>query len=142
MSTEQVFNKFLDSYTRSTFFIGGQWVKPHSSNSIEIISPSTEKHIGRVPDADSTDINNAVSAAKSAFDQKDGWSSWSLKKRTEIMRKFAQILEAKHEELSVLYAHELGRPFASAFSRPSRPAELLRYSCNRSLQRNIGNGYV
>lgn len=127
MSTEQVFNKFLDSYTRSTFFIGGQWVKPHSSNSIEIISPSTEKHIGRVPDADSTDINNAVSAAKSAFDQKDGWSSWSLKKRTEIMRKFAQILEAKHEELSVLYAHELGRPFASAFSRPSRPAELLRY---------------
>ena len=127
MSTDQIQSKYLDTYSRSTFFIGGQWVKPHSKKMIEIISPSTEQLLGRVPDADAKDINDAVLAAKSAFEKKGGWSSWSIKQRTEVMRRFAQILEAKHEELSVLYAHELGRPFASAFSRPSRPAELLRY---------------
>jgi acyl-CoA reductase-like NAD-dependent aldehyde dehydrogenase len=127
MSIDQIQDKYLETYSRSAFFIDGQWVKPHSKNRIEVISPSTEKLLGHVPDADSSDINNAVRAAKSAFDKKSGWSSWSIKQRTEIMRKFANILEAKHEELSVLYAHELGRPFASAFSRPSRPAELLRY---------------
>ena len=43
------------------------------------------------------------------------------------MRKFADVLEARHQELSILYAHELGRPFKGTYSRPNRAAELLRY---------------
>jgi acyl-CoA reductase-like NAD-dependent aldehyde dehydrogenase len=95
MSTDQIQSKYLDTYSRSTFFIGGQWVKPHSKKMIEVISPSTEQLLGRVPDADAKDINDAVLAAKSAFEKKGGWSSWSIKQRTEVMRRFAQILEAK-----------------------------------------------
>ncbi len=127
MSISEIKNRYLSTYTRSTFFIGGDWVDPKSNQSIEIISPSTEESIGRVPDANAADIDAAVSAAKSAFTAKGGWNDWSVSQRTEVMRKFADVLESKHEELSVLYAHELGRPFKPTFARPSRPAELLRY---------------
>lgn len=118
---------YLDTYFRANFFIGGDWVKPNSRQLIEIISPSTEVKIGQVPDANTADINSAVSAAKAAFDAKGGWNSWSVSDRAKLMRKFADILAAKHQELSVLYAHELGRPFLPTVTRPSRPAELLRY---------------
>jgi aldehyde dehydrogenase (NAD+) len=127
MSINEIKNKYLDTYTRTTFFVGGEWIKPNSHRSIEIVSPSTEEMIGRVPDANSADVDSAVYAAKSAFVAKGGWNSWSIGRRTEMMRKLADILESKHQELSVLYGHELGRPFKQTFSRPSRPAELLRY---------------
>ncbi|MDP1852425.1 MAG: aldehyde dehydrogenase family protein [Candidatus Planktophila sp.] len=134
MISTEVKNLYLDSYHRSNFFIGGEWVKPNSKNLIEIISPSTEEIIGQVPDANSLDIDLAVKAASSAFAAKSGWSSWSVTDRANLMRKFASILELKHQELSVLYAHELGRPFKPTFSRPSRPAELLMYYANLAEQ--------
>lgn len=127
MSSAEVKNLYLDSYHRNTLFIGGEWVKPNSKNLIRIISPSTEQVIGEVPDANSADIDLAVKAASGAFLAKSGWSSWPVSERANLMRKFADILEAKHQELSVLYAHELGRPYKPTVSRPSRPAELLRY---------------
>lgn len=127
MSTEEIKNSYQDSYQRSDFFIGGEWVKPNSKNVIEIISPSTQNLIGQVPDANATDIDSAVRAASAAFLKKSSWSNWPVAERTKVMRKFADILEAKHQELSILYAHELGRPYKPTVSRPSRPAELLRY---------------
>jgi acyl-CoA reductase-like NAD-dependent aldehyde dehydrogenase len=127
MGNDEIKNLYLDSYRRENFFIGGQWVKPNSKNVIEIISPSSEELIGQVPDANTADIDQAVKAASAAFKKKNSWSSWPVAERTKVMRKFADILEAKHQELSILYAHELGRPYKPTVSRPSRPAELLRY---------------
>ncbi|MEJ6606822.1 MAG: aldehyde dehydrogenase [Candidatus Planktophila sp.] len=123
-------SQYLDTYNRSHFFIGGGWVKPESKSVITVISPSTEEVIGQVPDANQKDIGKAVKAAKSAFEDKSGWKSWSISERVRVMRRFADVLETKHLELSILYAHELGRPFHSTFARPSRPAELLRYYCD------------
>ena len=127
MSNSEIKNLYLDSYRRDNFFIGGEWVKSNSKNVIEIISPSTEELVGQVPDANAADIDLAVKAASAAFTKKKSWSTWPVTERTKVMRKFADILEAKHQELSILYAHELGRPYKPTVSRPSRPAELLRY---------------
>ena len=127
MAAQEFKDQYLSTYTRNEFFIGGEWVKPNSSKRIEIISPSTELPLGSVPDANSVDIDSAVKAARSAFESKSGWQFWSVAERVRVMRKFAEVLEAKHQELSILYAHELGRPYSSTFARPSRPAELMRY---------------
>jgi acyl-CoA reductase-like NAD-dependent aldehyde dehydrogenase len=127
MGNDEIKNLYLDTYRRKNFFIGGDWVKPNSKNVIEIISPSSEALIGQVPDANTADIDLAVKAASAAFAKKNSWSTWAVSERTKVMRKLADILEAKHQELSILYAHELGRPYKPTVSRPSRPAELLRY---------------
>jgi aldehyde dehydrogenase (NAD+) len=54
--------------TRNTFFIGARWVRPAGWRSIRVVSPITEEPIGRVPDSTSDDIDQAVSAARRAFD--------------------------------------------------------------------------
>jgi acyl-CoA reductase-like NAD-dependent aldehyde dehydrogenase len=127
MDINELKDLYQSTYSRDKFFIGGDWVKPDSKKLIEIISPNTEGKIGEVPDANSQDIDTAVQAAKRAFEDRAGWSSWTVSERANLMRKFADILEARHQELSILYAHELGRPYKGSFSRPNRAAELLRY---------------
>ena len=137
MSNSEIKNLYLDSYRRDNFFIGGEWVKPDSKIVIEIISPSTEEQIGQVPDANTADIDLAVKAASAAFAKKNSWSTWPVAERTKVMRKFADILEVKHQELSILYAHELGRPYKPTVSRPSRPTELLRYYADLAEQMEL-----
>ena len=49
-------------------FIGGDWVAPEGTDTIAVISPSTEEVIARVPDGTEADIDKAVAAARTAFD--------------------------------------------------------------------------
>jgi betaine-aldehyde dehydrogenase len=42
------------------FYIGGQWVEPAGTDTIEVISPHTEEVIGRVPDGTPADMDRAV----------------------------------------------------------------------------------
>src|SRR5258706_12277607 len=50
------------------FYIGGQWVAPAGSATLDVISPHTEEVVGRVPDGTPADMDRAVVAARDAFD--------------------------------------------------------------------------
>ena len=56
--------------------VGGEWRKPHSSSLIQVFSANTEQLIGSVPDADPVDVDSAVQAARTAFDDPAGWFHW------------------------------------------------------------------
>jgi len=49
-------------------FVGGEWVKPSSDRTIEVISPHTEEVIATVPEALEADVDRAVAAARASFD--------------------------------------------------------------------------
>jgi len=53
------------SYDR--LYIGGEWVPPHSARAIASIDPATETVWAEVAEADDTDIDKAVAAAKAAM---------------------------------------------------------------------------
>src|SRR5260221_14161373 len=50
------------------FYIGGQWVAPAGSATLDVVSPHTEEVVGRVPDGTPADMDRAVAAARDAFD--------------------------------------------------------------------------
>lgn len=50
------------------FYIGGEWVKPSSSASIDVLNSSTEERFLTVAEAQAGDVNRAVAAARTAFD--------------------------------------------------------------------------
>ena len=58
-------------------FIGGEWIEPRGSERISVIAASTEELVGSVPEGTNADIDAAVRAARAAFDDPSGWSSWS-----------------------------------------------------------------
>jgi len=109
-------------------FIGGQWVKPKGSGRIPVVSASTEEAIGSVPDGTNADIDAAVAAARSAFDDPSGWSSWSVEDRAQALERLAGALEARGGETAKRVSMQNGMPIAiSSQLEAVFPAVLCRY---------------
>ncbi|MEC3853912.1 aldehyde dehydrogenase [Paenarthrobacter ureafaciens] len=113
---------------RTELFIGGDWRKPASSNRITVRSASTEEIIGSVPEAVEADIDHAVSAARTAFDDPAGWSTWEPADRAEKLRRLAEELDARAEEITRAVSAQIGMPITVARAlEGAYPAATLRY---------------
>lgn len=105
--------------TRDEIFIGGQWAKPHGNETIEVISPSTESVCARVPLATAEDVNDAVMAARSAFE--DGpWPRMDLSERADYLREVGRCLENLQEGAVAAQVDEMGAPLR--FIQPTTAA--------------------
>lgn len=89
------------------FYIGGQWAKPHSKDTLEVIDPSTEEICGRVPSGNDQDINDAVAAAKEAFKT---WGQSSAQVRSDLIRKLSEKVNENAQKIGEMCALELGTP--------------------------------
>jgi acyl-CoA reductase-like NAD-dependent aldehyde dehydrogenase len=56
-----------DTLVQDRLFIGGEWVAPHSGRLIESIDPSTEEVWAHIAEADASDVDAAVAAARAAL---------------------------------------------------------------------------
>ena len=50
------------------FYIGGEWVDPSTSDTLDVINPATEQSIGQIAMGAQADVDRAVAAAKKAFE--------------------------------------------------------------------------
>ncbi|WP_290866563.1 aldehyde dehydrogenase [Aquabacterium sp.] len=108
-------------------FIGGQWVKPHSSTRFEAISASTEDVVGSAPEGDQQDIDAAVSAARRALTE-TAWGTMSGAERGECLSRFADALEKRGSELARTVSMQNGMPIATAEQlESSYSVAVLRY---------------
>jgi len=92
-------------------FIGGQWVEPSSTATIEVHSPHDGRLIGVAPEGKPEDMNLAVKRAKHALDGE--WSRMTPEQRQEIVTRFNTLHAAKTEELAALVSSENGTPISS-----------------------------
>ena len=91
--------------------IGKEWVDSSNGLVIEVTNPATRELIDTVPNASEQDIDNAVKIAKEAY--KD-WEKTPLYERGEILKKFADLVENKKNELAKLLSDETGKPISEA----------------------------
>src|SRR6266511_5669467 len=84
---------------RDRLFIGGDMVKPETTDVIEVISPVTEERMGTAPSSTPEDIHQAVRAARAAFD--DGpWPRMSAQERADALEPFSEFLRARAPEIA------------------------------------------
>src|SRR4051812_19179811 len=87
-------------------YINGDWQA--ASQEFESVNPAnTRETIGTAPLGGQTDVDQAVSAAKTAFKT---WREQSWVKRAEYLDAFAQLLKRDIEELARLVTRECGKP--------------------------------
>jgi aldehyde dehydrogenase (NAD+) len=109
-------------------FIGGEWTEPKGSERISVLSASTEEPIGSVPEGTNADIDAAVRAARAAFDDPTGWSSWSAEDRAQALERFAGALESRGEEAARRVSLQNGMPISFALMVEGVfPSLLARY---------------
>ncbi len=115
----------MQSYDR--LFIGGEWVEPSSSSVIDVVSPTTEELIGRVPEAQNADIDRAVAAARDAFDN-GPWPRMTPVERAEILTRLANSIRENTDDLNNLIANEMGSPVSwGALAQVLAPTMILDY---------------
>jgi len=109
-------------------FIGGEWIRPQGAGRIEVLSASTEEPIGSVPDGTNADIDAAVRAARGAFDDPSGWSSWSSEDRAQALERLAGAMESRGEETARRVSLQNGMPISFALQIEAVfPSVLARY---------------
>jgi aldehyde dehydrogenase (NAD+) len=94
-------------------FIGGTWVAPEGTNTIGVISPSTEEVIATVPDGTEADIDKAVASARQAFDH-GPWPRMTPKERGEILANVANLITAEMNDMAEIITTEMGSPVSWA----------------------------
>src|SRR5438034_6095259 len=87
-------------------FIGGEWVDAASGETFESVSPADGETIGIFPKSSAEDVDRAVAAAKTAFED---WRLVPAPKRGEILFRFAGLVEAAKNDLTDLMTHEMGK---------------------------------
>jgi aminomuconate-semialdehyde/2-hydroxymuconate-6-semialdehyde dehydrogenase len=103
-------------------YINGEFVQSHSSDTIHNINPATGQVYGTIPKSNSTDVNQAVSAAKAAFPL---WSGLSSEERSSILIRIADGIKANAEELAQAESIDNGKPISL-----SRAVDISRAEAN------------
>ncbi|MHC0432179.1 aldehyde dehydrogenase [Streptomyces sp. O3] len=94
-------------------FIGGELVDPLGTDVIEVVSPHTERVIGRVPHAAPADVDRAVAHARKAFDE-GPWPRLPLAERAAVVTRIKDAFAARHEEIARVISSENGTPYTSS----------------------------
>src|SRR5699024_3620993 len=79
-------------------------------------SPATQENIAIVHEATKEDVDRACLAAREAFEN-GPWRTMSVSERTEKVRRMAEIIMERREELARLEALDVGKPYQVAFER-------------------------
>jgi aminomuconate-semialdehyde/2-hydroxymuconate-6-semialdehyde dehydrogenase len=92
-------------------YIGGELVPPVSGRYLDNIEPATGRSFSEVPDSDAADVDRAVAAAKKAF---PAWSEAPLDERARLLRRIADLIEAKADALARAESVDAGKPLSAA----------------------------
>jgi len=91
-------------------YIGGEFVASDSGEWMESVNPATAEVHGRVPAGTVTDIDRAVRAGAAAQIE---WAQRSVFERGELLRKLADAIVARADEVVELEAADTGNTIAS-----------------------------
>ncbi len=91
-------------------YINGQWVD-WSGDTIDVHEAATGDVIARVANAGRQEMEQAVAAAKAAF---DGWSQSTVEQRTHVLEQLRAGLKERSEEIAETVCREVGMPIKLA----------------------------
>ena len=88
-------------------YINGEWINSISGEVISVNNPATLKEIGTVPKCGKEETKLAIEAANNAWPK---WRSISARERSNILRKWFDLIIQNKEELAKIMTIEQGKP--------------------------------
>ncbi len=108
-------------------FIGGKTTPSASGKSLDVLSPIDGQLLTTIADGGAADIDLAVSAARTAFEDKR-WAGQAPAARKKILLKWAELVEREALALSVLGVRDNGTEIGMAFkAEAGSAAATIRY---------------
>lgn len=105
--------------------INGQFVDSNTSEWIDITDPATQEVIAKVPQTTDDEINQAVAAAKAAFQT---WRKTPITTRARIFLKYQALIRDHMDELADILTAEQGKTIADAHGDVFRGLEVVEHA--------------
>lgn len=98
-------------YPNVQLLIDGTWGPAEAGRTIDVVNPATGEKIGTVPHASKGDLDRALEAAEKGFKV---WRRVSAFDRSKLMRKAADLLRSRADDIARLLTMEQGKPVGEA----------------------------
>ncbi|MBS1724100.1 MAG: aldehyde dehydrogenase family protein [Armatimonadetes bacterium] len=116
-------------------YVAGEFVPSDAEGFIPSVNPSRpEETLALVPGGSKAVVDTAVEAAATA---QPAWRKLTGPQRADFLMKWADAIQARHEELSMAIMKEVGKPISEAKGEVGRCVAILRYNAGEAV-RSIG----
>ena len=96
---------------RTQGYSNGAWVHADTGATLRVSNPATGEVLGTVPDMGVNETRRAIAAAAAAF---PAWAARTAKERSNILRRWYELLIANKDDLATLMTAEQGKPLAES----------------------------
>ncbi|MFI5012450.1 MAG: aldehyde dehydrogenase [Hyphomicrobiales bacterium] len=113
-------------HSAPSLYIGGEWSAPHSGRMIDSIDPATEIVWAQVAEADETDVDRAVSAARAAL--RGPWTrKITASQRGALLLKLAALIRRDAQTLATIESRDNGKPLRDTLGEVQRAADWITF---------------
>jgi succinate-semialdehyde dehydrogenase/glutarate-semialdehyde dehydrogenase len=109
-------------YSDVKLFINGEWCDGSAGKSEPIVNPATGQVLARLAHAGTADLDQALHAADKGFKT---WRKVSAFDRYKLLRKAAEIIRGRADEIARLMTLEQGKPLAEAKGETLAAADIM-----------------
>ncbi|MFC5522712.1 NAD-dependent succinate-semialdehyde dehydrogenase [Polaromonas jejuensis] len=119
------------SLLKTDALINGQWVA--GANRFDVHDPATGQKLADVANLGATDAEAAIAAANAAW---SGWRRLGAKARSQLLRKWFDLLMANQDDLARLMTAEQGKPLAEAKGEVAYGASFVEWFAEQAKRVN------
>jgi len=116
-------------YSKFGQFIDGKWKQSEKKETYDVINPATEEVIGKASKASPSDVDKALKSAEKGFAVWKKFSPWD---RAVIIRKIADLMRKKNNELAKWMTLETGKPMAESLAEVSGSADIFEWNAEET----------
>ncbi|AOW49039.1 NAD-dependent succinate-semialdehyde dehydrogenase [Acetobacter ascendens] len=109
---------------RTQLLVAGKWQDAADGRTIPVTNPATGQVIGQVAHASKADLEKVVAGAQVGY---QAWRSLTAWDRFVIMRKAADLLRERAEQIGRIMSEEQGKPLAQAIIEIQGAAGVIEY---------------
>lgn len=129
-------------------WINGEYVPASDGGTFDVTTPINQSLIATVSESTDADVDAAVAAAREAFDN-GPWGKMTVKERSDKLRRMAEIINERAEEIGTLDAMDVGKPIRNTIQggEVARSANNISFFADYAEQMHgdafpIGDDYI
>ena len=109
-------------------FINGKMEKPQSKKYFPAINPATEEKLSMIAEANGTDVNKAVVAARNAYEKV--WKKMLPAERAKYIYRIARMIQERAREFAIIETLDGGKPIRESrdFDVPTAANHFFYYA--------------
>mgnify|MGYP002621846425 CR=1 FL=1 len=119
---------------REFAYVGGAWTAGSASRTIDVSDPADGSRVGCVPALTGADAQAAVEAAQRAFRP---WAARLPAYRSEILRRWYELIVASKDDLARLMVQEQGKPLSEARGEIDYAASFVEFYAEEARRLNV-----